>query len=124
MSDLQCPATLVLISPETATSGAQALRGRVHLAGVFIASAIADDARAAALAARLASEHGCRCGTLAIVDAASLARAAGLLADLHRGETVVVLAASSAIRDALGWPSEPAEPLMVEVDSSGWTLVR
>ena len=90
MTDLQCPAIVVLI---------------------------AGDAAAPSWLSRVAAEF------VVDGDAADLGRLVEESTDLFRGETFVVRAALSRIREILrkrGIPSDP--PVAVEVDSSGWRL--
>jgi len=66
MSDLQCPATVILLSRAASESDAgRRLLAGPHVAGVFIARDI--------------------------VDAAALRRFLDELSDLHRGETIAVV---------------------------------
>jgi hypothetical protein len=44
------------------------------------------------------------------------------LSDLHRGETICVVAPARAIAEALGLDDPVDSPVTVAVDSSGWTL--
>jgi len=93
MSDLQCPATILLIAQESLESGGSALEGSGHLSGVFVASAVAADPGALAAATRLADDGGYRLSTLADVpDGTRLAHAIEDLADLHRGEAIAIVA--------------------------------
>jgi hypothetical protein len=125
MSDLQCPAVVVLIDRERVASGdAIVALAEKRLACVFVARAIASDEDALAAATQLAARAGCTLGTLTeAVDGATLARAVDELADLHRGETIAVVASDDAIRDALGAARAPAGAITVAIDSSGWSVV-
>jgi hypothetical protein len=97
MSDLQCPATLVFVDPESL--------GRIALnvAAVYAATEVA-------VAAQVLS---------GVVNAATLTEAVQHLADLHRGETVVVVAPPEMIKDALELPDDHPLPVRVTIDSQG-----
>jgi hypothetical protein len=115
MSDLQCPATIVLIARESIASGggSEILEGR-HVAGAFVASAAA---------AGLAGGRTSRLSTLPdVADGASLARAIEDLADLHRGETIAVVATRDMIQDMLGDAGVRADSITIAVDDSGWVV--
>jgi hypothetical protein len=119
MSDLQCPATIVLIARESIASGggAEILAGR-QVSGVFVASAVEPSGLAAA---GLADER--RLSTLPdVADAASLARAIEDLADLHRGETIAVVATRDMIQEMLGDAGVRTDPITIAVDDSGWSV--
>ncbi|HKE14948.1 MAG TPA: hypothetical protein VKB80_08800 [Kofleriaceae bacterium] len=126
MSDLQCPATILLFAPESvAAGGAQAILEARHLSGVFVASAVAADPSGGAAAAMLADERAWRLSTLPdVADGASLARAIDDLADLHRGETIAVVGSRDMIQDMLGDDSAGPDPITIAVDSSGWVVSR
>ena len=106
MSDLQCPATVVLLAPGMTT----ALR---PLAGVFAAGTPPPSAAALAAAA------DCRLAVLDAPDAPALRRRIDELSDLHRGETIAVVAPPDLLAALLG---RQATPAVVEIDSSGWTV--
>ena len=147
MSDLQCPATFLVVGVNTLGEGwhgevaglAERLRDR-RVAAVYGGTA----APAAAVAAALAGGLGLPSHTLAEPptppgdrpDGAAAVRCrAGLeeLADLHRGETVLVVDDSQVLEPALapllrGGPGAgpgrtPYRPLTLELDGDGWRLV-
>jgi len=121
MSDLQCPATILLMARESIASGGPVILEARHLSGVFVASAVAADPGGLAATARLAEEGAWRLTTMPDVsDGASLARAIEELADLHRGETVAVVATRDMIQDLLGEASVGEDPITIAVDGSGW----
>ena len=111
MTDLQCPATFFLVALETARGEAR------HLAGVYAT-------QADAAAVRFAEAGGCALEILSdVADGPALVQRIDELADLHRGETVAVLAPREMLEDALeraGADDEP--PVTVAIDSSGWRL--
>jgi hypothetical protein len=121
MSDLQCPATILLITRESIASSGEPIVEAGHLSGVFVASAVAADPSGLAAAARLADERALRLSTMPdATDGASLARAIEDLADLHRGETIAVVATTDMIQNMLGDVSVRADPITIAVDDAGW----
>jgi hypothetical protein len=127
MSDLQCPATVLLIAHESLAAGARpAFLGSRNLSGVFVASAAAEnDPGALAAATRMAEAGGWRLSTLAdVADGDGLARAMEDLADLHRGETVAIVATREMIQAALGVAAPAADMIVVDIDASGWRVRR
>lgn len=112
MSDLQCPATILLIADESLRSSRPGLAKSGHLAAVFIASAVAADLDPLAAATRLAG----------VADGATLAQAMEDLADLHRGETIAIVAPREMIQHALGTSEPPADLVAVDIDASGWSV--
>lgn len=105
MGDLQCPANILLVAIE---SGAAILES-TQLAGVFVASQVAD---ASAIS-------GAR---LDVADGAGLARAIEELADLYRGETIALVTTSDLIAEMLGLTSPGTGPIAIAVDDSGWSV--
>ena len=123
MSDLQCPATILLIAREAIGAGGKAILGARRLSGLFVASAVAADPGGLAAATSLADEGAWRLSTMAGVDdGASLARAMNHLADLHRGETIAVVATQDMIDSAVGSAGIAGEAITVAIDSSGWSV--
>jgi hypothetical protein len=121
MSDLQCPATIVLIAGESIASDGvpAAVEGR-HLSGVFVASAVAADPSGLA---RWADARGARLSTMpGVEDAESLAAAIDDLSDLHRGETIAVVATRDLIEEMLGEARARAGAITIAVDESGWSF--
>lgn len=97
MSDLQCPATVVLVAPGVlARVGAAAIAAGENLAGTFDVN---------------------------VADGATLRQRVDELADLYRGETIVVVAPADAIRTALGAGGAVDQPVAVAVDSTGWRVL-
>jgi len=130
VSDLHCPATLLLTDLDEQTSGlAGALRG-ARVAAVYASDAAAD--RAGSIAAEL----GVRSTIVAGLEAAGerFAEALQGIADAHRGETVLVSTDAAVVgrevpRLAFNVPTDfaagrPAEGRLVEVacDADGWVL--
>ena len=95
MSDLQCPATVVLVG----SGRLEAEATRRVLAGRAVAAVF----------------------DLAPPDGPALRRSVDDLSDLHRGETIVVVAAPRTIADALGMTRDGQ--VVVAVDSDGWTVL-
>lgn len=124
MSDLQCPATILLIAREAIGAGGKAILGARHLSGLFVASAVAADPGGLAAATSLADEGAWRLSTMAGVDdGASLARAMNHLADLHRGETIAVVASQDMIEGVVANATAfSGEPITVAIDGSGWSV--
>lgn len=124
MSDLQCPATFLLLaageSQPLPPHLIEALAGE-HVAEVYARAA--DPARNGA-ADTLAGSLGTRRGTADAVDVRSLEE----VADLHRGERVVVLLSTAELEAVLqvahrGVTGDPT-PGWTElaVDADGWVL--
>jgi hypothetical protein len=123
MSDLQCPAIVLLIPRELlGTLDGDAMR-RNNLAGVFApASSMTEADRSAA--EHLAQRAGCRLERLANASGSDdLAQAVSQLSDLYRGENVAVIADAQLIRAALGFERAPTGPVAIAVDASGWAVV-
>jgi hypothetical protein len=87
--------------------------------GVFVAHSIASDAAAIAFAQQVDCEVESITGA---VDAATLRRALNELSDVYRGETIVVVAPRAMIRELVGSVADLAKPVLVAIDSSGWTV--
>jgi hypothetical protein len=108
MSDLQCPATILLLTPETAAvSDLRAYR----LALVVMAEGIA----ALSFSAETAAAD--------ITNAPALAAQIAELADLYRGEQVAIVANDRVICDLLHLPAPPKAAIVIAVDSDGWQLL-
>jgi 2,3-bisphosphoglycerate-dependent phosphoglycerate mutase len=135
VSDLQCPATLVLAAAgdeEQARALAESLRDR-RVAVVYTddspATGAAVDAVSAGLGAPVRSEPDLREGFLppgAVLEQ---------LADAHRGETVLVLAAAPVLTAAVGelpvgagrsyaarQPLAPGQRAELRADADGWVV--
>lgn len=126
MSDLQCPANVVLV-PDSMLGGDGPLAAPfgTHCFGVFVAAAIAADADSFAHASALAQTSGCKLEVMSeAVDSASLARAVDDLADLHRGETILVVARHDLIRDLIGRTLDTETAIEVAIDDSGWAVLH
>jgi hypothetical protein len=126
MSDLQCPATVLLIA--RALLGSADVGPRLadrRLAGLFMESSVAADPHAVAFVTRLAEQgdHPVEVLTSAR-DSTSLARAIDQLSDLYRGETIAVVAPDSTLRDLLAAAAAPTELVVVAIDSSGWRVTH
>lgn len=120
VSDLQCPAIVLLFTPESIVGSD--LGGR-RLSGLVIASSIAAESRARVEAQRLATEHACRVEAAEIASGQALVEQVDQLSDLYRGETVAVVATPEAVRDALDRTDPPNEVVAVAVDSDGWNVL-
>jgi hypothetical protein len=91
------------------------------ISGLFVCASLALEGESSSVVARLASGLACRVNDLADVrDGASLRAAVEQLSDLFRGETIVVVAATNMLRDALAPMSEL--PITVAIDSDGWIV--
>jgi hypothetical protein len=138
MSDLQCAATVVLVPRESLVHAGWATEA---LAGVFVAASSATELPAVQ---RIAHAASCRVEVLAAaIDVQTLRAAIDDLSDLHRGETLAVVATDDEIASLLGAASLPSERMTerlapppaasggrpvsrvitVAIDSSGWSLV-
>lgn len=120
MSDLQCPANVVLASRDMLPALAYE-----RFSGVFVAPAIAAYASELAAARSFAKQVNCALDTLTgALDAASCRLALQDLSDVYRGETVVVIAPRELIHDLLGRAADAAQPSVVAIDSSGWVVTH
>jgi hypothetical protein len=115
MSDLQCPAKVLLVAAEMLGASVPALE-RTHYAGVFVVPGVAGNVgELASYPVEIIDDA---------VDGASLARAVEELADVYRGYTIVVVATRAMIRDVLGErASASAKPVVIAIDSSGWVVL-
>ena len=145
MSDLQCPATFLVVRVHTLGKG---WRGQVaglteRLRDSRVAAVYAGTtAPAVAVSAALADGLGVPSHPLAAPptpgvpgDGTAVARcrtALEELADLHRGETVLVVDDGQVLEPALAplvgrgpgaGPTPPYRPVALEVDGDGWRLV-
>ena len=116
MSDLQCPAVFVLLTPET-VAGSEL--GDQRLAGVYVASSVATVGRVLEHARRLADIHACSVENATIEDEDSLLDRLEQLADVYRGETVALIAPSRAICAVIECLEPPDEPVAIAVDGDG-----
>jgi hypothetical protein len=87
--------------------------------GVFVCSSIALDPD---MLARLGGSSRPVSALAGVADAASLRDAVEQLSDLHRGETLVVVAPPELIQGALA--SSRPSPVVVAIDSDGWVVVE
>lgn len=113
MSDLQCPASFVLLTPEAAQA-CDLSELRLSL----IVNACAPDA----IVQRLAAKDRCTIEASALANGAELALKIEQLADQYRGEQVAVIAAPELLRAALKQRVTPTFPVYVAVDSDGWNI--
>jgi hypothetical protein len=120
MSDLQCPAVFVLLTPQT-VAGSE-LRDQ-RLAGVYVASSIAAEAGVLDDARRLAEVHACRVENTDIEDEDALLDRIEQLADIYRGETVALVAPSRAVCAVIECLEPPDEPVAIAVDGDGIRLL-
>lgn len=110
MSDLFCPARLVVVPSSSASALAEAL------AAERVAAVLTDGQPPARDAAReLAGLLGASYGQL---PAGTLREAIEAVADLHRGETVVVV--TDADLTGLRGGVRNGVPVLLEVDADGW----
>jgi hypothetical protein len=120
MSDVQCPAVILLLTPDTID--APELHDR-RLSGVVVAQTLQEHSRTIAKAQQHATANGCKLEFANISDAAGLEQQANQLADLYRGETIAVVAPSEAICAAFHRTTPPTQPIAVAIDNSGWNLL-
>jgi hypothetical protein len=126
MSDLQCPATVLLVPRELLASGdcARAFASR-RLSGFFVDPVVAADAQELAAISGLAHASNCSVEIMKeLVDGASLTRALEELADVYRGETVAVVTTAKVIQTRLSFVDTPTEPIAIAIDSSGWSVTH
>ena len=126
MSDLQCPATVVLVTRSLLRAGANMSQlGLTRCSGVCVAAALANDDTDRAAATGLASQAGCQLYVLdEAVDAATLTAAIDSLADLYRGETLLVIAPDAVLHGVHAATNDPTRPIAVAIDSSGWVALE
>jgi len=117
MSDLQCPATFLVLGP----AGGDAV---ARLSGTRLAAAYAVP-EGLDVATALAGESGPPVTALEL-DTASYGSALAELADVHRGETVLVVVPRAVAAVLAGRGEDEvgpvAEVLEVAVDSDGWSV--
>lgn len=119
MSDLQCPAKIILVAPEMLGQGASMPSlDDAPYSGVFAVSAVAGDA--GEVTARHA-DHPLEILS-DVLDGAGLARALDELADLYRGYTIVVVATHEMIRELMHG-RDSSRPVTIAIDGSGWTVL-
>jgi hypothetical protein len=119
VTDLQCPAIVLLIPREILAARAWncILAGR-RLSGVFV-----DGAHAELVAANGIAD--CAPELLEpLLDGSTFKRTLEQLADLYRGETVALVTSGELIQAGLGFEQTPVEPLALSIDSTGWVLTR
>jgi hypothetical protein len=119
VSDLQCPATFVLVPDD-----AQPERVDHALAHDRVAE-VRTDARpeAVGLGRTLAAGWGLPAPVAAVLDAASYRDLLGDLADLRRGETTVVVVAPELLALVAGRGQGDAVDLVeLQVDADGWIV--
>jgi hypothetical protein len=114
MSDLQCPATFLVVAA-AAAPGTAASPG-LRLAAVYAVP------EGGAVAAAWAAEAGLPVGTLEASGGTSYAASLVELADLHRGETVLVVLPDAAVDDLAGAGRGTSQVLEVVVDADGWSV--
>lgn len=120
MSDLQCPAVFVLLTPETVASSE--LRDQ-RLARVYVASGVATAAGLLDDARRLADVHACAVESADIEDEDALLDRIEQLADVYRGETVALVAPSRAVCAVIECLEPPDEAVAIAVDGDGIRLL-
>ena len=108
MSDLQCPAIILLLTP--ATAAVSDMR-EYRLARVLMARELA------AISGAVESER------VDLADAEALAARIAELADMYRGEQVAIVARPHVLCELLHLPALPAAVITLAVDSDGWQIV-
>ena len=119
MSDLQCPATFLVLATESAASLVPDLR-HARVAAVYAVAADVD------AAARVAREAGVPVRPLEESPGTTYPDGLADLADLHRGETVVVVlrpGAVSVLAARGGLDPTRNGVISVVVDADGWTVL-
>lgn len=120
MSDLQCPATFLVLAGDPADDVAQALMSE------RVAAVYAGSEGLAGTAGRLAGPLGLTCAVEAALGGSSYPGAIEALADVHRGETVVLVPGAPAteeLRDRAGMTDgEPGYGVVLAVDGDGWSV--
>ncbi len=119
MSDLQCPATFLLVPADAEPAALERLPARHRVAEVVTATG----PDAVGLAARLAAAWGLPRPVATSLDAASYREVLAGLADLRRGETAVVVVDPAVLALVAGRGPGPGPPLLeVLVDADGWVV--
>jgi hypothetical protein len=114
MSDLQCPATFLVVAAAAAADTASS--PGLRLAAVYAVP------EGAAVAATWAAEAGLPVGSFEAAGGTSYAAALEELADLHRGETVLVVLPDAAVDELAGAARGTGRVLEVVVDADGWSV--
>ncbi|HET8939347.1 MAG TPA: hypothetical protein VFN67_38140 [Polyangiales bacterium] len=114
MSDLQCPASFVLLTPETADT--------CDLSDLRLSLVLCTCATHTETVQRLAAKDHCTIETSTFTDAAALKAKIDQLADQYRGEQVAVIAEPEMIRDVLKQHAVPTSAVQIAVDSDGWNI--
>ena len=120
MSDLQCPATILLIPSEVVASDScwRAMQGK-RLFGFYVDAKVEQDAAVIGLA----EAADCPVQPIGPLDnGAGLTQVLEDLADVHRGETIAVVATAKVIESRLGLDHLPTTLIEVKIDSSGWAV--
>lgn len=115
MSDLQCPATIVLLTERSL--GTSELR-ELRLAVIVHAADGGDEAASR----QLARVHSCDVEAVSSMDGPALRERIETLADSYRGESVAIVTTARAICTVLGREQAEAEPIVLAVDSGGWSV--
>lgn len=114
MSDLQCPVTVLLVA--SAAVPPEALAEELSHARV---SSVYGGPQEASYVERCATALGCPGAVEPALDGGHIRPALDDIADVHRGETVVVVASSEALRPFAG--TGPATTTLRLIgDADGW----
>jgi len=115
---LHCPATLLIARPgdEAWTRGLAQRIATDHVVRVWSDVGLAERESARVAAELLAVSAATLAGLDGTTDGGGFREAVGHIADLHRGETVLVL--------ARGGPWESDGPVRLEVGDDGWLVVE
>lgn len=119
MSDLQCPATFLLLP-----SGDDGAAEVTDVAGARLAAVYAGPSDVDR-AARVAAAAGLSLTAFPTPAGASVRTVLSDLADLHRGETVAVVLPVGAVAELValaGGRPQPDDVVQVVVDADGWTV--
>jgi hypothetical protein len=128
MSDLQCPATFLVLGDAPTEADELELDGVAdQLGGRRVAKVLASPSMPQLeRAARIAERLGVTSEPAPGLDEGALFRqAVEDAADIYRGESVLIIAPAEVVRSALGLATAPApgEVVELQVDADGW-LVR
>lgn len=110
MSDLQCPATIILLTPATAAVSDM----REHRLSLLLSERALQSA---------AVDCDCERTELELADGSALVTSIAQLADMYRGEQVAILARAQVICQALRLEAPPTAAIVLAVDSDGWQLL-
>jgi hypothetical protein len=115
VSDLQCPATFVIVPAGAPGSD---LDAGVRLAALFAG----DGVRVRDTAARLAATQGLAVSELEPPATGGYRAILTDLADLYRGETVAVVLDPDDVAEIVAPGGRPADVFVISIDADGWVV--